>query len=176
MLLAFVVASIVAWIALEGAASPAEPHARLPRELATGMTLLAVHVTAIGEHLARDATSAGVLGMLGVLAIAGGIALRISAIRTLGARFVSTTLAPDRRVTSGPYRWLRHPSEVGLLAAAAGTAAALGSIGAAAITIAVLVPLSLVRCADEDSALGVSARDERSTSDCSPASRSSPRA
>jgi protein-S-isoprenylcysteine O-methyltransferase Ste14 len=81
--------------------------------------------------------------------IIAGIALRIAAIRTLGARFVSSTTV-DRVVVRGPYRWMHHPSELGLLAIAAGSAALVGSPLAATLAGFVLLPLSVFRCAGED--------------------------
>jgi protein-S-isoprenylcysteine O-methyltransferase Ste14 len=55
-------------------------------------------------------------------------------------------------VLARPYRVLRHPSEVGLLAIAAGTALLLGSVVAAIGTL-VLVPLARARIAQEESCL-----------------------
>ena len=54
MIAALVITTLV-WMALDTAAT-ADPHARLPRELATGLALLAVHVAAV-EHAARDLTT-----------------------------------------------------------------------------------------------------------------------
>jgi protein-S-isoprenylcysteine O-methyltransferase Ste14 len=82
----------------------------------------------------------------------------VSAIRTLGAAFVSTTSAPLRIVRSGPYRFMKHPSEVGLLAAAVGAAAVLASGIAAAVISIVLAPLVIVRCAVEDRTIAPCAR------------------
>lgn len=131
-------------MALEAHVSVREPHAHLPRELATGLTLLAVHVTAIATR-----GEAPMLA-LGLALIGCGVALRVSAIRALGGAFVSTTTAPSRVVRSGPYRWMRHPSEVGLLAAAVGAAVLMTSVVAAGVIVIGLVPLILVRCAAED--------------------------
>jgi protein-S-isoprenylcysteine O-methyltransferase len=144
------VASIVVWALLEAQASAPEPHVRLPRELATGVALLAVHASAIVEHLVRRNPTPVPMAVVGVALLASGIALRVSAIRTLGAAFVSTTSAPLRIVRSGPYRFMKHPSEVGLLAAAVGAAALLASGIAAAVIAIALAPLVVVRCAAED--------------------------
>lgn len=140
------VGSTLVWMALEAMVSTREPHERLPRELATGLALLAVHATAIAEHVLRDTPAMP----LAVLLIAAGVALRVTAIRALGGAFVSTTTAPLRLVRTGPYRLMRHPSEVGLLAAAAGAAALLGSVAAAGVIALVLAPLIIVRCAAEN--------------------------
>ena len=67
-------------------------------------------------------------------------------------------------MTTGVYRLLRHPSELGLIAAAAGAAVLLDSGIAAAIALVVLVPLAVVRCAAEDRLLrGVHDRPRHST-------------
>jgi protein-S-isoprenylcysteine O-methyltransferase Ste14 len=158
MLVALFVGSVIAWAALEAMASSGEPHERLPREIATGVALLAVHACAIGEHVLRGITTAPAMVVMGATLLGAGIALRVTAIRALGPAFVSTTTTPIRLVRTGPYRYLQHPSEVGLLAAAVGGAALLGS-GIAAVVIAiVLVPLSVVRCAAEDRTIAACAR------------------
>ncbi|MDQ3334480.1 MAG: phosphatidylethanolamine N-methyltransferase family protein [Myxococcota bacterium] len=141
---AALVASTAVWMALEARVSAREPHAHLPRELATGLLLLAVHVTAIAVP-----GPARMFG-LGLALIAAGVALRVSSIHALGPAFVSTTSAPVRLVRAGPYRWMRHPSELGLLAAAVGAAVLMTSVAAAGVIILGLAPLILVRCAAED--------------------------
>lgn len=156
--IAVLVATTVAWMALEGAAATPEPHAHLPRELATGLALLGVHAAAIAEHVGRGLATPPPLVVGGAVLIAGGIALRVAAIRALGPAFVSTTVAPLRLVRTGPYRYLRHPSELGLVAAAAGAAVLLASAIAGAIVAAVLVPLAAVRCAAEQRTIATWAR------------------
>jgi protein-S-isoprenylcysteine O-methyltransferase Ste14 len=139
-------ASTAAWVAVEAHVSAREAHVHLPREIATGMALLAVHVTAIalrGEPLIVP----------GLALIAGGVVLRVTAIRALGGAFVSTTTTPTHVIRTGPYRRMRHPSEVGLLAAAVGAAVLMGSMVAAAVVVVCLVPLILVRCAAEDATI-----------------------
>jgi len=44
-----------------------------------------------------------------------GYAIRVWSIKTLGKDFSLTLLMPMRIVTSGPYRWVRHPSYSGTL-------------------------------------------------------------
>jgi len=45
---------------------------------------------------------------------------------------------------------MRHPSELGLLAAAVGAAVLMTSVAAAGVIVLGLAPLILVRCAAED--------------------------
>ena len=160
MAVAVLVSSILAWMGLEGFASTSEPHEHLPRELATGVALLAVHAAAIAEHLARDLTTPPALFVTGGTLIVLGVSLRVTAIRALGSAFVSTTTAPTRIIRSGPYRFMRHPSEVGLLAAAVGAAVLLSSGLAAGVIAFALAPLIIVRCAAEDRTI-VTARASR---------------
>jgi protein-S-isoprenylcysteine O-methyltransferase len=148
--IAVVVASTLGWMGLEALVSTSEPHEHLPRELATGIALFVVHATAIVEHLARGLTTPPALFLIGATLVAGGIALRVTSIRALGSAFVSTTTAPVRFVRAGPYRVMRHPSEIGLLAAAVGAAALLASVVAAAVIAFALLPLIIVRCVAED--------------------------
>ena len=70
-----------------------------------------------------------------------GVVLRTGAIVTLGRFFTyDVTIQPGHRVvTTGPYRWVRHPSYAGGLVGLLGIGVALGS--AAAVLALVLVPL-----------------------------------
>jgi protein-S-isoprenylcysteine O-methyltransferase Ste14 len=152
-MVALLVVTTIAWLALEASSTTEEPPARWSRghagALATGVTLFAVQAIAIAEHVARGTSGS----LAGLALIAGGVGLRIAAIRALGDDFVSTSTAPSRVVTTGLYRWMRHPSELGLVAAAAGATVLLGSPAAAAVALVGLVPLSALRCAAEDRVL-----------------------
>jgi len=112
--------------------------------LPTGIVLLVSQVAGVVEHLARGTAHC----LLGGSVLAAGIALRLWAIATLGTGF-ATALAPSRIVRTGPYRWMAHPSEIGLVAAVGGTAILLAS-QAAALALAVLIGLVAVRCRRED--------------------------
>jgi protein-S-isoprenylcysteine O-methyltransferase Ste14 len=76
-----------------------------------------------------------------VLAIPAGFALRIWAIRALDGAF-SVSLRPQGAwVASGPYRWMRHPSELGLILAVSGAVVATGSLaGAVSAVVLVAIP------------------------------------
>jgi protein-S-isoprenylcysteine O-methyltransferase Ste14 len=69
------------------------------------------------------------IGWLGTLMVAMGIALMVWARRCLGSNWSSVvTLKEDHTlVRSGPYRTIRHPIYAGLLLAIAGTVVALGA-------------------------------------------------
>jgi protein-S-isoprenylcysteine O-methyltransferase Ste14 len=58
---------------------------------------------------------------------------------------------------------MRHPSEIGLLAAAAGAALLLDSAIAATIAAVVLLPLCAMRCHAEDQRLSAAVREGRAT-------------
>jgi len=58
-----------------------------------------------------------VAGPIGLTVQASGLALRAWSMRTLGASYTRTlrTDAEQRVVTTGPYRWVRHPGYTGSL-------------------------------------------------------------
>jgi len=88
-----------------------------------------------GQKWARPCLAAGV-------AVTGaGIALRQWAIATLGQYFVGHVLVqPGQTVIStGPYRWLRHPSYTGQWLEMIGIGLATGNV--ASIATCVLMPL-----------------------------------
>ena len=84
-----------------------------------------------------------------------GCALRFAAIRTLGAYFVSELQFVDgqQRIRRGVYRWITHPSELGLLLVPLGAAILTGSVTAALMWLGVVVPLTVERVRRENAFL-----------------------
>ncbi len=81
-----------------------------------------------------------VAGPIGLIVQASGLVLRAWSMRTLGASYTRTlrTGAEHRVVTTGPYRWARHPGYTGSLLIWAGFALASRSMPAIAIVTALL--------------------------------------
>lgn len=82
----------------------------------------------------------------GLVIVCLGFALRVWAITTLGAAF-RTTVEVDQGqpvITSGPYRWVRHPSYTGMLVITLGFGIAFAS-WLSLLLCAVLPPLALLR-------------------------------
>jgi protein-S-isoprenylcysteine O-methyltransferase Ste14 len=75
--------------------------------------------------------------IVGAALLAGGIAIRVWAIRTLGKHFTATvTLTDDHRlVRSGPYHWVRHPSYLGAFMAITGAPVFLNAWWATAVAM-----------------------------------------
>jgi protein-S-isoprenylcysteine O-methyltransferase Ste14 len=67
--------------------------------------------------------------LVGLVAMWGGIALRIWAVRTLGRFFRTVVMIQEHHqlISDGPYRLLRHPSYAGTLLTLAGLGLALGN-------------------------------------------------
>lgn len=130
---------------------PAEAD-RWPLRLAacTGASLLALFWLALFEHVGR--TTSPVVAISGGLLMALGICLRCVAIRALGPHFVSEVVVRSDQtlVRCGIYRFLRHPSEAGLLAISLGACLLLGSPMAATVWATIFLPLALVRMVLED--------------------------
>jgi protein-S-isoprenylcysteine O-methyltransferase Ste14 len=104
---------------------------------------------AVAIFIAARASSADIPSALraaGLVLMWLGLAIRGWAIAALGAAFRTTVeVDPGQAVVStGPYRWIRHPSYVGLLLILAGFGLAAGSwLGLAACLV--LPPPALVR-------------------------------
>jgi protein-S-isoprenylcysteine O-methyltransferase Ste14 len=115
-----------------------------------GTALLIIVATGLGVGLAFAAASNGrtaipvspwLLLALGVLLMWAGIGVAVWAVRTLG-RFYRPVVAIQEGhdvVTSGPYRYVRHPMYAGALLVMLGFGVALGSW--LSILLSVLVPL-----------------------------------
>jgi protein-S-isoprenylcysteine O-methyltransferase Ste14 len=104
-------------------------------------------VSAVGVFVIADVLRSGslavhslILEVIGALLFASGIALAVWARRHLGRNWgmPMTQRAEPELVTSGPYRFIRHPIYSGLLTAMLGTALVDNLLGL--IVVAVLVP------------------------------------
>ena len=102
---------------------------------------------AIGIAVATASTAPPVaLEAVGVAVMWLGLAVRVSAVAALGAAFRTTVEVEPGQVvvSSGPYRWIRHPSYLGLLLVVVGFGLAAGS--APAVVACLVLPLpALVR-------------------------------
>jgi protein-S-isoprenylcysteine O-methyltransferase Ste14 len=90
---------------------------------------------------ALDTPVPDVFAVAGLVVIWAGLAVRVWAVLTLGRSF-STFVQVDAGqevVSSGPYRWVRHPSYTGLLLIAVGFG--LGARNWLSIVVCVVVPL-----------------------------------
>ena len=81
----------------------------------------------------RFPLSRPLLSLLAIIFFAAGIALRLWAVRTLGRYFtVRITIQEGQHViTSGPYRYVRHPSYTALFILVFGAAFLIDNIGSA---------------------------------------------
>ena len=131
--------------------------------LASALGLLGTAWAAIGFPSGTPPGWAAPSAWIGALLVIVGTALRVSAIRALGASFTSEIVAPHAVVRRGIYARMRHPSDVGLLLVAAGLASLGGSALAAVIATLVVVPSVALRIAREDRALALRHPTEHAT-------------
>jgi protein-S-isoprenylcysteine O-methyltransferase Ste14 len=105
----------------------------------TGVSVIGVFVIAGVLRGGSLAVHSVILAAIGALLFAGGIALAIWARLHLGRNWgmPMTQRAEPELVTSGPYRFVRHPIYTGLLTAMLGTALVDNLLGL--IVVAVLV-------------------------------------
>jgi protein-S-isoprenylcysteine O-methyltransferase Ste14 len=119
--------SLGAAIAAAGIATPVAPSLRIP---------VAVRV-------------------FGVMVMWLGLATRVWAVAALGGAFRTTVeVDPDQAVVStGPYKWIRHPSYAGLLLIVAGLGLAVGNWLSAAACLALPLPALVWRIHVEEAEL-----------------------
>jgi protein-S-isoprenylcysteine O-methyltransferase Ste14 len=98
---------------------------------------------------------AGPYRSLGVIVMWLGLAIRVWAIATLGRAFRTTVEVDSGQavVSSGPYRWVRHPSYTGLLMILTGCGLAAGNWLALAVCALLPLPALLRRISVEEAEL-----------------------
>ena len=95
-----------------------------------------------------------VYAFIGFSIMAAGSFLRRAAVKQLGEGFVSDiNPVAETLQTHGVFRWVRHPSETGLLLCVIGGPLMFGSWLGASVWVAVLVPLSVLRIRLEENRL-----------------------
>jgi protein-S-isoprenylcysteine O-methyltransferase Ste14 len=135
---AIAVAWIVFWVYwLASAFGVKQGRASRRRIPLTGLSALSVFIllrVLRGGSLAVDSP---VLAAIGTVVFASGLALAIRARSHLGRNWgmPMTQKAEPELVTSGPYRFVRHPIYSGLLAAMLGTALATDLLGLVVVAI-----------------------------------------
>ncbi len=116
-----------------------------------GSVLLAAAASTIAPALDAPAF----FGAVGLAVFWIGLAVRVWAVLTLGGSFRTfISVAPDQAViTSGPYRWVRHPSYTGLLLISIGIG--LGFANWLSVIVCAIGPLAglLPRIAIEEAVL-----------------------
>ena len=144
--------TLVAWALVEvgvrvreGVQGKGRPDRDRATRVLIVMTLGAAIVAALGARsVAPTLRMPEPLRIAGVVVMWFGLALRVWAIATLGSAFRTTVEVEPAQtvVSSGPYRWVRHPSYAGLLLIVAGFGAVLGNW--LSLTACAVLPLPAV--------------------------------
>jgi protein-S-isoprenylcysteine O-methyltransferase Ste14 len=105
--------------------------------------------------VAPELRTPALLRIAGVVVMWVGLALRVWAIAALGVGFRTTVEVEPGQVvvSSGPYRWIRHPSYTGLLLLVAGFGAALGNWLSLAASVVLPLPAIVWRIHVEEAEL-----------------------
>jgi protein-S-isoprenylcysteine O-methyltransferase Ste14 len=154
-LLAFTAASTFALALLRpvrgGAPTTARPDP-LPMLVLFVVPLVTPMAGAFGAaHAWAIPRGSNTLSWIGVALVGAGLALRIAAMRVLGARFSPlVALQPEHALeTRGPYARVRHPGYLGSLVACLGGALAFGSLAALPLP-AIMLAAQLARVRAEE--------------------------
>jgi len=93
--------------------------------------------------------------VVGAALVAAGVAIRVWAVLALGRWFTTVVRVADDQpvVSAGPYRWVRHPSYLGLLAALAGLGLMLTDWVSVAVAVALPLTTLVWRIRVEEEAL-----------------------
>jgi protein-S-isoprenylcysteine O-methyltransferase Ste14 len=142
--------TLVAWALVEvgvrvreGVQGKGRPDRDRATRVLIAVTLGAAFVAALGARsVAPTLRMPEPLRLAGVVVMWLGLALRVWAIAALGGSFRTTVeVEPGQTVVStGPFRWIRHPSYAGLLLIVAGFGAALGNWLSLAACVALPLP------------------------------------
>ena len=138
--LAIGIAWIVFWIYWLASAATSKASVRGGwRTRLVGVSVVAVFVIADAFHGGGLAVHSVILAAIGAVLFVGGIALAVWARLHLGRNWgmPMTRRAEPELVTSGPYRFVRHPIYSGLLTALLGTTLVNNLLGL--IVVAVLI-------------------------------------
>ncbi len=121
--------------------------------LGTAGALAGAFLACFGQWAGSVEPAAPVFG-LGLVLIGAGVTLRVCSIRTLDRYFTgSVAVQPGQQVvSSGPYRYIRHPSYAGNLVALLGLGLALDN-WASLLSIAAVLPALAYRIKVEEEAL-----------------------
>jgi protein-S-isoprenylcysteine O-methyltransferase Ste14 len=141
------VAVLVAWAGFELVfRSPGEAsswRSEVSDRASTPLLLVAFAVAAILPMVLRGLAfgAVGQAAWAGVALAVGGLGLRAWGMRTLGRAYTRTlrTTSEQRLVTTGPYRWVRHPGYLGSIAVWVGAALAFHSWLAALIVVVLML-------------------------------------
>ena len=118
----------------------------------TGVILLVVFSFSLGEHIIVNAKSIFIEGVPGATLVLFGIYFRVLAYRDLKSAFTSLPRVGigETLVERGVYRFVRHPSEVGLFCISYGVGWMMDSLIGALITVLFVLPISYIRVLREE--------------------------
>jgi protein-S-isoprenylcysteine O-methyltransferase Ste14 len=125
------------------------------RDRATRLLIAVTIGTAVGLAAAQAPRIAGADRAAGLIVMWLGLAIRVWAIVALGRAFRTTVeVDPGQAVVStGPYRWVRHPSYTGLLLIVIGFGLGTGTWLALAVCAVLPLPALLWRVHVEEAEL-----------------------
>ena len=117
--------------------------------LVGGLLLLLMQWSSIAEVCVFQTQPITSITLAGLAIAICGCGIRMTAVATLGESFVSGPHGCEL-VTTGIYRYLRHPSELGLLLICAGLVLALGAWRSAVVFGPLVLLTSFIRMQEEE--------------------------
>ena len=120
-----------AFTAKSSVAIPRSPQALLFRVAVIGGVLVVARVPRLRTWLGGVTLGSGqALDVIGIALLVAGLAVAVWARVNLGRNWGTpmSEKADAELITTGPYRWVRHPIYTGIIAALVGSALALGPV------------------------------------------------
>lgn len=150
---ALLIIMYLAWLGAEVSVTfrgPTQPVAELRTIAAYASSRMVVVMAAVLPEVPWSTWFAWMVFPAVLLAV--GILLRLAAIRALGARYTHHVVKAEVLVTTGPYRFLRHPAYAGMLLANLGFVAFFLNV-ASVVALLLLVAVVVWRILTEERVL-----------------------
>ena len=134
---------------VESPIMPLPSHRLLAMSTTVGMLIIVAADSLADWPIIGDPTNAGTASRVAWALVFPAVLLLIWALATLG-RLMFSVHPPERLVTAGPYRHVRHPAALALIVGLAGLALATNNWLAIGAVVLIIIPVQILRARREE--------------------------